>query len=43
MEHTIVAPARGRITAVHFRAGDQVAEGAELLAFEPDEKRGGAR
>jgi 3-methylcrotonyl-CoA carboxylase alpha subunit len=36
MEHTITAPARGRVTAVHYAAGDQVVEGAELLAFEPD-------
>jgi 3-methylcrotonyl-CoA carboxylase alpha subunit len=38
MEHTITAPARGRVKAVHFAAGDQVAEGAELLAFEPEAK-----
>ncbi|HZR70883.1 MAG TPA: biotin carboxylase N-terminal domain-containing protein, partial [Burkholderiales bacterium] len=36
MEHTITAPARGRVTAIHFAAGDQVVEGAELLAFEPE-------
>ncbi len=34
MEHTIVAPADGRIGKVHFRAGEQVAEGAELMEFE---------
>jgi 3-methylcrotonyl-CoA carboxylase alpha subunit len=35
MEHTITAPSRGKVGAIHFKAGDQVAEGAELLAFEP--------
>jgi len=31
MEHTIVAPADGRVAAVNFRAGDRVAEGADLV------------
>ncbi len=34
MEHTIAAPADGIVKQVKFRAGDQVAEGAELIAFE---------
>ncbi|MBF0334410.1 MAG: acetyl-CoA carboxylase biotin carboxyl carrier protein subunit, partial [Alphaproteobacteria bacterium] len=37
MEHTIRAPADGTVTAVHFAAGDQVSEAAELLAFEAAE------
>jgi 3-methylcrotonyl-CoA carboxylase alpha subunit len=31
MEHTIVAPATGRIAAVHFAVGDRVSEGADLV------------
>jgi 3-methylcrotonyl-CoA carboxylase alpha subunit len=31
MEHTIVAPAKGVVAAVHYRAGDRVAEGAALV------------
>ena len=31
MEHTIVAPAAGVVTAVHFAVGDRVAEGADLV------------
>jgi 3-methylcrotonyl-CoA carboxylase alpha subunit len=34
MEHTIVAPAAGRIGAVHFQAGDMVDEGVELLVLQ---------
>jgi 3-methylcrotonyl-CoA carboxylase alpha subunit len=34
MEHTIVAPAAGAVKTFHFAAGDQVAEGAELVDFE---------
>jgi 3-methylcrotonyl-CoA carboxylase alpha subunit len=34
MEHTILAPARGRLTAFHFAVGEQVSEGAELVEFE---------
>ena len=33
MEHTITAPADGTVAAVHYGVGDQVEEGAELLAF----------
>jgi 3-methylcrotonyl-CoA carboxylase alpha subunit len=39
MEHTIAAPADGTVEAVHYGVGDQVEEGAELIAFaahEPD-------
>ncbi len=39
MEHTITAPARGRVTAVHYAVGDQVVEGAQLLAFEPETRK----
>ena len=38
MEHTIAAPADGRIIAVNYAVGDQVEEGADLLDFEPAEK-----
>jgi len=34
MEHTIKAPADGTVAAVHYRVGDSVAEGADLLEFE---------
>ena len=37
MEHTISAPAAGRVTAYRFSVGDQISEGMELLDFEPDE------
>ena len=37
MEHTIVAPGDGTVAAVHFRAGDQVEEGAQLVDFERKE------
>ena len=33
MEHTICAPFEGTVTAVHFQAGEQVSEGAELLSL----------
>jgi len=35
MEHTISAPSGGRIREVFYAVGDQVAEGAELVAIEP--------
>ena len=38
MEHTISAPHAGRIAQINFSAGDQVAEGAQLLAMEEAEK-----
>jgi 3-methylcrotonyl-CoA carboxylase alpha subunit len=34
MEHTIVAPAGGRLEACHVAVGDQVDEGTELVTFE---------
>jgi 3-methylcrotonyl-CoA carboxylase alpha subunit len=34
MEHTISAPADGRVKEVHFAAGEQVLEGAELITLE---------
>jgi len=36
MEHTIHAPADGKVTAVSFGEGDLVEEGVELLAITPD-------
>ena len=39
-EHTITAPAAGTVSAVHYRQGDQVSEGVDLIdvdAAEPDE------
>ncbi len=34
MEHTISAPHAGRVTHIYFTLGEQVAEGAQLLAIE---------
>ncbi|NYG35162.1 acetyl/propionyl/methylcrotonyl-CoA carboxylase subunit alpha [Sphaerotilus montanus] len=34
MEHTISAPAKGRVKAFHFAAGDQVTDGVDLVDFE---------
>ena len=34
MEHTISAPASGTVATIRFAVGDQVPEGAELIAFE---------
>ena len=34
MEHTISAPRAGTVKAFRYAAGDQVAEGAELVEFE---------
>ena len=34
MEHTITAPAAGTVKGIHYEAGDQVLEGAELLHIE---------
>jgi 3-methylcrotonyl-CoA carboxylase alpha subunit len=34
MEHTIAAPADGTVSAVFYAVGEQVAEGAELIAIE---------
>jgi 3-methylcrotonyl-CoA carboxylase alpha subunit len=39
MEHTILAPADGVVARVRFKAGEQAAEGEELVGFdEPAEK-----
>ncbi|MHB1427882.1 MAG: acetyl/propionyl/methylcrotonyl-CoA carboxylase subunit alpha [Rhodocyclaceae bacterium] len=35
MEHTLVAPAAGTVKAFCYAVGEQVADGAELLEFEP--------
>jgi 3-methylcrotonyl-CoA carboxylase alpha subunit len=35
MEHTIAAPVDGKVTELRYRVGDQVAEGAALIGFEP--------
>jgi 3-methylcrotonyl-CoA carboxylase alpha subunit len=37
MEHTISAPKRGTVKQIYFSKGEQVAEGAQLLEFEPEE------
>ena len=37
MEHTIAAPADGVVETVHFRVGEQVDEGVELIAFAVEE------
>jgi 3-methylcrotonyl-CoA carboxylase alpha subunit len=37
MEHTIIAPKRGTVRQIYFSTGEQVAEGAQLLEFEPEE------
>jgi 3-methylcrotonyl-CoA carboxylase alpha subunit len=37
MEHTISAPRRGIVRQIYFGAGEQVAEGAQLLEFEVEE------
>ena len=34
MEHTITAPRKGKLVSFHVAAGDQVADGAELVEFE---------
>jgi 3-methylcrotonyl-CoA carboxylase alpha subunit len=34
MEHTITAPAAGRLVGFRFAVGEQVTEGAELVDFE---------
>ena len=35
MEHTICAPADGRVDTIHFSVDDLVEEGIELLDFAP--------
>ncbi len=34
MEHTITAPADGTVKEIHYAAGEQVLEGAELIRVE---------
>jgi len=34
MEHTIIAPATGTVKAIHYKVGEQVADGAELLGLD---------
>jgi 3-methylcrotonyl-CoA carboxylase alpha subunit len=34
MEHTIVAPATGKVGEILFAVGDQVSDGAQLLILE---------
>jgi 3-methylcrotonyl-CoA carboxylase alpha subunit len=36
MEHNVVAPSSGTVTAIHYRVGDQVSEGARLVTFDPE-------
>jgi 3-methylcrotonyl-CoA carboxylase alpha subunit len=36
MEHTIIAPGKGTVRDIHYKVGEQVGEGAELLGFELD-------
>ncbi len=36
MEHVVVAPGDGIIAAIHYASGEQVLEGAELIAFETE-------
>ena len=35
MEHTLSAPAAGLVKAYHYGPGDQVADGVELVDFQP--------
>jgi biotin carboxyl carrier protein len=35
MEHAITAPHAGAVTAIHFAAGERVAEGSQLLEIAP--------
>ena len=36
MEHTIIAPGKGTVKEIHYKVGEQVKDGAELLGFELD-------
>jgi 3-methylcrotonyl-CoA carboxylase alpha subunit len=38
MEHTITAPAAGKVKALRFSVGEQVTEGIELVDFETVEE-----
>ena len=37
MEHTILSPRTGKVVEIFYSEGDQVLEGAELLALEEDQ------
>jgi len=37
MEHTILSPKTGKVVEIYYSEGDQVLEGAELLALEEDQ------
>ena len=37
MEHTILSPRTGKVVEIYYSEGDQVLEGAELLALEEDQ------
>ena len=37
MEHTIRAPPDGIVEKIHFKVGEQVDEGVELIHFEAQE------
>jgi len=39
MEHTITAPAAGKVKGFRYSAGDQVADGEDLLDFEPQGRK----
>jgi 3-methylcrotonyl-CoA carboxylase alpha subunit len=39
MEHTIVAPTAGTVSAIHYRQGDQVPEGADLIDVEAEAEK----
>lgn len=43
MEHVVTAPADGVLKAFLFTLGDQVTEGASLIAFEPSSDDAGKR
>jgi 3-methylcrotonyl-CoA carboxylase alpha subunit len=36
MEHSIKAPAKGRVGRIHYRVGEQVTEGTDLIDFEEE-------
>ncbi|PIV76440.1 MAG: 3-methylcrotonyl-CoA carboxylase, partial [Rhodocyclales bacterium CG17_big_fil_post_rev_8_21_14_2_50_68_7] len=36
MEHTLTAPAKGKVRQFRFEVGDSVSEGTELVDFDPE-------
>ena len=38
MEHTLLAPSRGRVNAIRYAVGDQVTEGEALIEFETEKE-----